>query len=152
MRILTAGRVLAGAAMMLVAAPVATISFEGTASATTFPTSGVTCAHLHGTATNDTAKLKGCTAAATGGKGAIINFTPSGGNVTWLNGTTTDFTSSFTNPATGCPSGSSLFKITGTVSGGTNGSTPVGQAVKMQVCANQTTGALVNRTGTNVRF
>jgi hypothetical protein len=152
MRIFTAGRLLAGAAVMLAAAPLATISFAGSASAVSFPTAGVVCTHLHGQASTLTAKLKGCTAAPTGGTGAIVNFQPTGGNVTWANGTTTDFSSTATNPATGCPSGSLLFKITGSVTGGTNPSTPVGQAVKMKICANQTTGALTNETGTNVKF
>jgi hypothetical protein len=152
MRILGRGRLLAGAAVMFVAAPVATISFAGTASAVESSTTGVVCTHLHGSSSTDTANLKGCTVAATGGTGAIVNFVPNGGNVTWANGTTTDYTATATNPATGCPAGSVLFKILGTVTSSTNASTPVGQAVKMKVCANQSTGALTNETGTTVKF
>ena len=72
--------------------------------------------------------------------------------MTWANGSTTDYTATATNPATGCPAGSSLFKIVGSVTAGTNTSTPVGQAVKMKICLNQKTDALVNETGTTVKF
>ena len=153
MRILRGGLLLAGGAV-LAAAPLSVAALAGTASTASAasPQIGVVCTHLNGTASNDTAKVRGCTAASTGGKGAIINFVPGGGNVTWLNGTTTDYTSTATNPATGCPSGSVLFKIVGSVTGGTNASTPVGQAVKMKICANESTGALTNETGTTVKF
>jgi hypothetical protein len=151
MRILTAGRLLAGAAVMLVAAPVATISFAGTASALTFPTGGVVCTHLHGNGNTLTAHVTGCTASSTGGHGAIVNFTPSGGNVTWANGSTTNYTSTATNPTSGCPSGDGIYKITGTVTSGTNPSTPAGQAVKMKICVTSTL-VLTNAPGTIVKF
>jgi hypothetical protein len=151
MRILEAGRLLVGAAVMLVAAPVATISLAGTASALTFPTGGVVCTVLHGNGNFLLARVKGCTASATGGHGAIVNFMPSGGNVTWANGTTTNFTSTSTNPSSGCPSGDDIFKITGTVTSGTNPSTPVGQAVKMKICVSSTL-VLTNAPGTKVKF
>jgi hypothetical protein len=150
MRIIKGGLVLAGGAV-LGAAPLSMVTLAGTASAVS-PQTAVVCTHLKGTATNDTAKVKGCTAASTGGKGGIINFMPSGGDVTWANGTTTDYTASATNPASGCPSGSVLFKIVGSVTASTNSGTPVGQAVKMKICANQTTGALTNQTGSTVKF
>ena len=150
MRILKGGLVLVGGAV-LAAAPLSMVASAGTASAAS-PQVAVVCTHLHGTATNDTAKVKGCTASSTGGTGAIINFMPTGGDVTWANGTTTDYSATATNPATGCPSGSLAFKIVGSVTASTNASTPVGQAVKMKICANQTTGALVNETGTTVKF
>ncbi len=150
MRILMGGLVLAGGAV-LVAAPLSTVASAGAASADS-PQIAVACTHLKGTATYDTAKVTGCPTASTGGKGAITDFLPSGGDVTWANGSTTDYTATATNPATGCPAGSSLFKIVGSVTGGTNTSTPVGQAVKMKICLNQKTDALVNETGTTVKF
>ena len=150
MRFLRGGLVLAGGAV-LVAAPLSTVAFAGAASAVSLQI-GVVCTHLKGTATYDTAKVRGCSAVSTGGKGAVIDFLPSGGDVTWANGSTTDYTSTATNPATGCPAGSSLFKIVGSVTGGTNTSTPVGQAVKMRICLNHKTDALVNETGTTVKF
>jgi hypothetical protein len=152
MRILTAGGLFAGAtAVMLVAAPVATISFAETASAVTFPTGRVVCTQLHGNGNTLVAKLKGCTASSTGGRGAIVNFTPTGGNVTWANGTTTNYTSTFTNPTNGCPTRDFVFKITGSVTSGNNPSTPVGQAVKMKICVTSTL-VLTNAPGTNVKF
>ncbi len=150
MRILKGGLVLAAGAV-LAAAPLSMVALAGTASAVTFPTGGVVCTHLHGNGNTLVAKVKGCTASSTGGHGAIVNFTPSGGNVTWANGTTTDYTSTATNPTSGCPTGDGIYKITGTVTSGTNPSTPVGQAVKMKICVSSTL-VLTNAAGTNVKF
>ncbi len=150
MRFLRGGLLWAGTAVV-VAAPLSTVVFAGTASAVS-PQIAVVCTHLEGTATNETAKITGCSAASTGGKGAVTDFLPGGGDVTWANGSTTDYTSTATMPTLGCPAGSSLFEIVGSVTATTNASTPVGQVVKMNICYNQTTGALTNETGTTVKF
>jgi hypothetical protein len=117
-----------------------------------FPGGSVVCTSLRGSAATVTAKLSGCPAASTGGKGLIVNFVPVGGDVTWANGTTTAYTAIAKNPATGCPPGSALFKIVGSVTSSTNPSIPLGQTVKMKICANQTTAALRNEAGTTVTF
>jgi hypothetical protein len=128
----------------------ATLAFAGTASAAT-PLSAVTCTHLKGSSSTDTANLSGCSA-ATGGSGAIMSFVPAGGDITWSNGTTTDYTDTATNSGTLCPSSSAEFNIKGTVSSSTNTSIAVGAVVKMKVCANQTNGKLKNAAGTIVKF
>jgi hypothetical protein len=151
MRIFGRGRLWTGAAVILAAAPVATTSFVETASAVSFSVGGVVCTTLHGNGSRDTANLKGCTAAPTGGTGGIINFMPSGGNVIWANGTTTNYTATYTNPTTGCPAGDGIYKITGTVTSGTNPATPIGQLVKMKICVSSTL-VLTNAPGTNVKF
>lgn len=147
MRTFVRGRLFLGVAI-LVAAPLATMAFNGSASASTL----VVCHKLVGTAANSTATVSGCPAGSTGGTGAISNFAPTGGNVTWANGTTTNFTASYTVLPTGCPSGSALFVITGSVSSSTNSATPVGQTVKMKICDNETSGVLKNKKGTTVKF
>lgn len=134
---------------LLLSLSVATLAFAGTASALT-PLSAVTCSHLLGSASTDTATLSGCSA-ATGGSGAISSFVPGGGNVTWSNGTTTGYTSTFTTGGTKCPSTAVEVKITGTVSSSTNTSIPVGAVVKMKVCS-YNSGKLKNAKGTLVKF
>jgi hypothetical protein len=147
----TRGRRVAGAAL-LVGAPLAAVAMSGTASAVSFSGAGVVCTRLKGSTTTDTAQLSGCSNGPTGGSGVIDDFQPTVGDITWANGSTTDYTAAYTNPVRGCPPGSSLFKITGSVGSGTNPSTPVGASVKMKVCYNQTTAVLKNETGTVVKF
>ncbi len=122
------------------------------AGATSAASPTVACTHLHGSSVTDTAKLKGCPLTSTGGTGAIANFVPSGGNVTWANGSTTDYTSTFTNPTTGCPNGNTPFKILGSVTASTNASISVGAVVKMKVCLNLSTGVVTNAAGTTIKF
>ncbi|MGO9344407.1 MAG: hypothetical protein ACLP6E_18120 [Acidimicrobiales bacterium] len=141
-KVLTAGGLLLSA--------VATLALAGTASAST-PASAVACTHLVGNASTLTANLSGCSA-GTGRSGSITSFVPSGGDVTWSNGTTTDYTASYTNSGTLCPAGTEEFNIKGTVSSSTNSSIPVGAVVKMKICSNPTTGKLKNASGTTLKF
>jgi hypothetical protein len=143
-----AGSLLAGAAV-LVAAPLATLAFGSSASAVT---SQVVCTKLVGTTQLKTANLSGCDAGSTGGSGAIANFSLNGGDVTWANGTTTDYTATATHRGTTCPTTSEEFKIVGSVTASTNSSTPVGQVVNMKVCFNQHNFVVRNVTGTTVKF
>jgi hypothetical protein len=92
---------------------VATIAFAGKASAAT-PLSAVTCSHLKGSIITDTATLSGCSG-TTGGSGSVSSFVPTGGDVTWSNGTTTDYTSTYANSGTKCPSTAFEVNIKGTV-------------------------------------
>jgi hypothetical protein len=136
MRIFSGSRVLAWTAVLAVA-PVATLAFEGTASAVHFPGAAVTCAQLEGTTQPgiETASLSHCTAGVTGGSGQISNFTLGGGNVTWANGTTTDYSDTATQKGKGChASVSKEYVLVGSVTSSTNSSTPPGQQVKIQLC------------------
>ena len=135
---------------LLLSVSLANLAFAGTASAVT-PLSAVTCSHLVGSANTLTATLSGCTG-ATGGSGAISSFVPTGGDVTWSNGTTTDYTATATNGGTKCPSNATEFNIKGTVSSSTNTHIPVGAVVKMKVCSTASTGKLKNAPGTLVKF
>jgi hypothetical protein len=150
MRILRGGCLLAGVAVLM-AAPLVTVALTGTASALSAPDAMVVCTNLHGNADTLTGKLSGCPVGSTGGTGAIINFVPRGGNVTWANGSTTDYTSTATNPPTGCPAGSETFKIKGSVTSSTNAAIPVGQTVKMVVCS-YPNFLLENEAGTTITF
>ncbi len=138
----------------VLAPPLATVAFTEQASAAFPPGAfGVVCTSLHGKATTLTANLTGCTSGSSGGGGAIVSFTPSGGDVTWANGSTTDYTATATNPSTGCPAGWVAFKIKGAVTSGTNANTPVGQTVKMTVCSEQGgKQKLKNEVGTTIKF
>jgi len=129
---------------------VATLASAGTASAAT-PLSAVTCSHLKGSIITDTATLSGCSA-GTGESGSISSFVPTGGNVTWSNGTTTDYTSTYKNSGNKCPSTAFEVNIKGTVSSSTNSSIPVGAAVKMSVCDYTNSGKSKNATGSVVKF
>jgi hypothetical protein len=143
LKVLTAGG-------LFLSLAVATIAFAGTASAAT-PLSAVTCSHLKGSIITDTATLSGCSA-ATGGSGSISSFVPTGANVTWSNGTTTGYTSTYTSSGTKCPSSAFEVNIKGTVSSSTNTSIPVGAVVKMKVCDYTTSGKSKSATGTVVNF
>jgi hypothetical protein len=127
------------------------LAFVGTASAVT-PLSAVVCSHLLGF--GDSAALSGCSSAATGGFGEISTFFADGGDVTWGNGSTTDYTSTFTVSGTKCPANLSVEEdnIKGTVTSSTNASIPQGAAVKMTVCFNGSSTKLVNARGTVVKF
>jgi hypothetical protein len=140
---------LAGAVVLFVA-PLATMALAGTSSAAS-PDLGVACTKLRGHTDTDSANLSGCTNAPSGGTGAILNFTPTGGDVHWANDTTTQYTANYTNPSSGCPAGAMAYKIAGSVTSSTNDSTPVGQTVKMKVCL-LSTGVIKNETGTVVKF
>jgi hypothetical protein len=129
---------------------VATIAFAGKASAAT-PLSAVTCSHLKGSIITDTATLSGCSG-TTGGSGSVSSFVPTGGDVTWSNGTTTDYTSTYANSGTKCPSTAFEVNIKGTVSSSTNTSIPVGAVVKMKVCDYASSGKSKSATGTVVKF
>jgi hypothetical protein len=129
---------------------VATLAFAGPASVAT-PSSAVTCNHLKGSIVTDTATLSGCSA-ATGGSGSISSFVPTGGNIAWSNGTTTDYTSTYTNSGTKCPSTAFEVNIKGTVSSSTNTSIPVGAVVKMKMCDYTSSGKSKSATGTVVKF
>jgi hypothetical protein len=142
-KVLTAGGLFLSLAM-------ATIAFAGTASAVA-PSSAVTCSHLKGSIITDTATLSGCSA-VTGGSGSISSFVPTGGNVTWSNGSTTGYTSTYASSGTKCPSGAFEVNIKGTVSSTTNTSIPVGAVVKMKVCDYTTSGKSKSATGTVVNF
>jgi hypothetical protein len=136
MRIFSGRRVLAVAAV-LTAAPMATLAIGGTASAVRFSGGSVTCNQLAGSLQPGIGfgDLSGCTAGITGGSGQIANFTFSGGNVTWGNGTTTNFTGTSKQKGIGChQSVAKEYVLKGSVTSGTNSSTPVGQAVKIQFC------------------
>ena len=142
-------KVLASGGLIL-AVSLSTLAFAGTASAAS-PLSAVTCTHLVGSATSLTATLSGCSA-TTGGSGTISSFVPTGGNVAWSDGTSTDYTATDTTGGTACPSTTTQFNIKGSVSSSTNKSIPVGAVVKMTVCANPSTGKLKNAKGTRVKF
>jgi hypothetical protein len=68
----------------------------GGASGVSFSGAAVDCTHLVGSVAFDHATLRGCSLGATGGTGTIVNFTAGGGDVTWANGTTTDYTDAST--------------------------------------------------------
>jgi hypothetical protein len=121
----------------------------GAASGVSFSGGAVSCTHLVGSVALDHATLRGCSVAATGGTGTIVNFTAGGGDVTWANGTTTDYTDASTT-GTGCAAPSSELIFHGAVNSSTNPSTPVGQTVKMKVCV--TFGQVKNLKGTTVKF
>jgi hypothetical protein len=129
----------------------AALAFDGTASAVT-PLSAVTCSHLLGF--GDTAALSGCSAAATGGFGEITSFFAYEGDVTWGDGSTTDYISTFTISGTKCSTNLSVeeVNIKGTVTSSTNASIPEGAAVKMTVCYNGSSTKLKNAHGTVVKF
>jgi hypothetical protein len=129
---------------------VASLASAGTASAAT-PLPAVICSHLKGSIITDTATLSGCSAAM-GGSGSISSFVPTGGNITWSNGTTTDYTSTYENSGTKCPSTAFEVNIKGTVSSSTNNSIPDGAVVKMTVCDYPGSGRSKNATGTVVKF
>jgi hypothetical protein len=136
MRIFTRSRVLAGAAV-LAAAPLATLAISGTASAVPFSGGGVVCNQLAGSLQPgiEFADLSGCTPGSSGGSGQIANFTLSGGNVTWSNGTTTNFSDTAKQKGRGCHQAvAKEYVLKGSVTSSTNSSTPVGQAVKIQLC------------------
>ena len=134
---------------LLLSLSVASLAFAGSASALT-PLAPVTCTHLVGSASTDTATLTGCTG-ATGGSGAISSFIPTGGNVTWSNGTTTDYTDNPTTGGTACPSTTIQYNLVGSVTSSTNTSIPVGAVVKMKVCLHSS-GKIKNASGTLVKF
>jgi hypothetical protein len=90
--------------------------------------------HLSGSPLTKTGSLGGCTLAATGGKGQLSSFLASGATVTWTNGTTTTYASTFTISGTLCPTGSTEFNIKGSVTVSTNASIPVGAPVRMTAC------------------
>lgn len=129
----------------------AALAFAGTASAVT-PLSKVTCSKLLGS--DDTAALSGCSAAATGGSGEISSFFAYGGDVTWSNGSTTDYTSTFTISGSKCPANPAVqeVNITGSVTSSTNASIPEGAVVKMTVCYNESSSKLKSAKGTVVKF
>jgi hypothetical protein len=148
MRILRARRLWAGAAV-LSAIPLATMAFAGAAPAVSFGRATVVCTHLRGNAL--TARLKGCTAAPTGGTGTITFNGTSGGDVSWANGTRTRYTSSYTSLSEGCPEPYIASKIVGSVTSSTNGSIPVGAQVKMTICSDFD-GLLMSEKGTLIKF
>ena len=151
MRIFKGRHLLVGAAV-LVAAPIAAVAFEGSISAASSPNAAVTCAKLEGTTQLQTATLSECTAGATGGGGEIANFTLSGGDVTWTNSTTTNYTATATHKGTKCPTISSEYKIVGSVTSSTNASIPTGAPVKMSVCFDQMNDQARIVKGTTVKF
>ncbi len=139
MRIFSGSRVLACAAV-LAGAPLATLAVEGTASAVHFPGAAVSCTKLEGTTQSgiESASLSHCTAAPTGGSGQIANFTLNGGEVTWANGTTTNYSDTATQKGKTCHQAvAKEYVLKGSVTSSTNSSTPVGQAVKIQLCFEQ---------------
>ena len=151
MRIFKGRHLLVGAAV-LVAAPIAAVALEGSISAASSPNVAVTCAKLEGTTQLQTATLSECTAGATGGGGEIANFTLTGGDVTWTNSTTTNYTATATHQGKKCPKISSEYKIVGSVTSSTNGSIPNGAPVKMSVCFDQMNDQARIVTGTLVKF
>jgi hypothetical protein len=151
MRLISESRLLAVAAALL-AAPLATVAFGGTASAASFPGAAVTCTRIVGQTQLKTATLTGCTAASTGGRGAVANYALNGGDVTWTNGTTTNYTATATRQGTDCPSVSEEFKIAGSVTSSTNPSIAVGSAVKMKVCFDPGNDEARTSKGTTIKF
>ncbi len=151
MRLINESRLLAVAAI-LVAAPLATVALEGTASAVSFPGGAVTCTKIVGQTQLKTASLTGCTAAATGGTGAVANYALTGGDVTWANGTTTEYTATATRHGTDCPSVSEEFKIAGSVTSSTNPSIAAGSVVKMKVCFDPGNDEARTSKGTTIKF
>jgi hypothetical protein len=151
-------RVLARRAAVVIASGIATattlgsLGLAGAGAASAASSSPVVCTHLKGSAATDTGKLKGCPVASTGGKGAIVKLKPTGGKVTWANGSTTDYKTMAKSPAQGCPSGSETFKLNGSVTSSTNVSMPVGDVVKMTICLDLTNGDLTNAVGTTIDF
>jgi hypothetical protein len=135
---------------LFLTASLGTLAVGGTASAVT-PSSAVTCSYLKGNSGTDTATLKGCSA-GTGGSGAITAFTPGGGDISWSDGTTTDYSSIANQGGTDCPSNAFELVIIGHVSSSTNGSVRVSSAIKMMVCVSETTSKLKNARGTVVKF
>jgi hypothetical protein len=136
MRIFSGSRVLVWVAVLAVA-PLATVAFGGPASAVHFSGSAVTCGKLVGTTQPgiEFANASFCTAGSTGGSGHIANFTLNGGDVTWANGTTTDYTDTATPKGIGCHKAiQQEYVLVGSVTSSTNSSTPIGQVVKIQLC------------------
>jgi hypothetical protein len=151
MRIFKGRHLLVGAAV-LVAAPIAAVALAGSVSGASSPNVAVTCAKLEGTTQLQTATLGQCTAGATGGNGTVANFTLGGGDVTWANSTTTDYTATATQQGKKCPKLSKEYKIVGSVTSSTNASIPNGAAVKMSVCFDQMNDQARIVTGTTVKF
>jgi hypothetical protein len=126
------------------------LGFAGTASAIS-PLSAVTCSHLLGSSNEESASLSGCSA-VTGGSGTIASFTAVAGNITWTNGSTTDYTSTYTTGGAKCPGTVVQVNVKGTVTSSTNASIPEGALVKMTVCYNESSGKLKSAHGTVVKF
>lgn len=92
----------------------------------------------------DSGSLFGCEPTATDGSGQLSSFVPTGGHVTWKNGTTTDYTTTLTtgeesDGAFPWPTGTLEFALKGSVTASTNASIPIGAPVKMEVCLLGTT-------------
>lgn len=97
--------------------------------------SPTTCSSLKGTSAAPTAKLRGCTAATTGGGGTIAGTGPNTDVVTWTNAGTTTFT--YTHvilEKDACPAGSDEYKWTGTVTASTGSAAPISGSVKALIC------------------
>ncbi len=154
MRIFKGGHLLVGAALLVVA-PLATVALAGSASAVSFPGATATCTKLVGTTQSGIAdaNLDFCTAGSTGGNGAIANFTLHSGDVTWANGTTTDYAGTATQSGRICHAPTTVeYKFAGSVTSSTNSSIPVGAAVKMKVCFEPSNDEVRNVTGTTIKF
>jgi hypothetical protein len=146
------GGVLAAVAV-LVAAPLATMAFTGTAGAFPVASGSVVCGSLNGNALDQSGSLSGCPR-VTGGTGTISSFSAQGGDITWANGTTTDYTSSFKNPESmpNCPVGDLFeFVIRGTVQSSTNPGVAVGSVVRMTLCQYSSVG-LTSASGTEIKI
>ena len=126
----------------------------GSASAATDSAAQVTvaCTHVSGDPETLVGSLSGCTMGATGGKGKLSDFRPSGGKVAWANGTKTTYTSTITESGTLCPSTSlDEFNVKGSVKSSTNAAIPVGAKVKMTLCVASAT-KMANAPGTRATF
>lgn len=146
---------IAGAIVLVVAAPLATLAFGGSASAVSSApsTSGVVCTGIHGNypPPPPEASLSGCSG-GTSTIGTLYGLV-SGTSVTWGDGNTTDFNViSLTLTPAGCPKKGGTYDVNGTVTGGTESATPVGQAVSYVICEAARTGKLTIPKGTTLNF
>jgi hypothetical protein len=108
----------------------------------------VHCTQLSGNPIKDKGLLGGCGKVATRGKGKLSSFLPTGATISWANGSTTTYTSTYTKSGSLCPVGSLEYNITGSVTSSTNRYIPVGAPVKMTACA--ASKLITNAPGTRI--